>query len=146
MPISLTFDIEQSSINDANDRTRIELAFRRFGWEHIGGSSWRYPALGTSEHPSEDWFNHVVPALMYFRSLVEHSGMNVTSFTLDAHSEAGFRSNRNASVGNATPVGQAICLSSGLTLYSPNLGDKTEAILSETRLKKFVADCADSLN
>ena len=91
MPVTFSFDIEQASIQDANDRTRIQLAFLRFGWEHIGGSSWRYPELGTQEHPSEDWFNHVIPALMYFRAIVEHSGMNVSKMTLDAHSEAGYR-------------------------------------------------------
>jgi hypothetical protein len=139
MPITLSFDIEQASVQDTNDRMRIELAFRRLGWEHIGGSSWRYPALGTDEHPSEDWFNHVVPALMYFRSLVSHSGMNVTKFTLDAHSEAGFR-------GTATlPIGQPIRTAATMTPYAPNLAPATEAILSEARLRQFFTDAENSL-
>lgn len=139
MPITFSFYIEQASIDDTNDRTRIELCFRRFGWEHIGGSSWRYPALGTGTHPSEDWFNHVVPALMYFRSIVEHGGMNVTKFTIDAHSEAGYRSNANPA------VGQPITAANLMTLYPPNLSAATEATLSATRLQQFVADAAASL-
>ena len=139
MPVTLSFDIEQASLRDPNDRMRIELAFRRLGWEHIGGSSWRYPALGTDEHPSEDWFNHVVPALMYFRSIVSHSGMNVTKFTLDAHSEAGFR-------GTALPpIGQALQPAAAITMYPPNLAPATEAIHSEARLRQFFSEAENSL-
>ena len=107
MPVTLTFDIEDASVQDPNDRTRIQVAFLRFGWEHIGGSARRYPRLGAA-HTSEDWMNHVIPALMYFRSLVEHSGMNVTTFTLDAHSEAGYRANANPAVGQPILGGNAI--------------------------------------
>src|SRR5580692_3862224 len=90
MPITLTFDIDSTSVQDNNDRTRIIAAFERFGWEHIGGSAWRYPRLG-AQPPSEDWFNHVIPALMYFRCLVEHASLRVTKFAIDAHSEAGHK-------------------------------------------------------
>jgi hypothetical protein len=139
MPITLSFDIEQASIQDPNDRMRIELSFKRFGWEHVGGSSWRYPALGTDEHPSEDWFNHVVPALMYFRSLVAHSGMNVTKFTIDAHSEAGYR-------GTAIPpIGQPILSGTHINMYAPRMAPATEATLSEQRLKQFFQSAEDSL-
>ena len=139
MPITLSFDIEQASIQDTNDRMRIELAFKRFGWEHVGGSSWRYPALGTDEHPSEDWFNHVIPAMMYFRSLVAHSGMNVTKFTIDAHSEAGYR-------GTAVPpIGQPIKGGADINMYAPNIAPATEAILSELRLRKFLQTAEESL-
>ena len=135
MPVTFSFDIEQASIRDTNDRTRIELAFKRLGWEHIGGSSWRYPALGAG-HPSEDWFSHVIPALMFFRSIVEHSGMNVTKYTLDAHSEAGYRGG---------PGHPAIYSGTALPTYPPGLAPGTEAILSEARLKQFVTDAANSL-
>ena len=139
MPITLTFDIDEASVEDANDRNRIILSFRRFGWEHIGGSAWRYPALGT-HNVSEDWFNHVIPALMYFRSLVEHANLRVTTFTIDAHSEAGHR-------GNAVPaLGQPIQAGASLAMYSPLLNDpKREAALSEARLRQFVTDAARSL-
>ena len=135
MPITLSFDIEQASVKDPNDRTRLELAFRRLGWEHIGGSSWRYPALGSS-HASEDWLNHVVPALMYFRSLVVHAGLKVTKLSLDAHSEAGYRDTPSG------PVGRPISAADTIDLYSPGLASNTEAILSESRLKKFIDDAA----
>lgn len=139
MPITLTFDIDDASVKDANDRDRIILNFRRFGWEHIGGSAWRYPALGT-QNTSEDWFNHVIPALFYFRSLVEHAGLNVYNFTLDAHSEAGHR-------GNAVPpLGSPIQNAANIVMYSPNMNDpKREAKLSEDRLKQFIAAAANSL-
>lgn len=135
MPITVTFDIETVSVKDSNDRARVYAAFERLGWENIGGSAWRYPKLG-SENPSEDWFNHVVPALMYFRSMVEHASWNVTSFTVDAHSEAGYR-------GNANPkIGAEIASSKDIEMYpSPTYDDK----LSEARLRKYVKDAADSL-
>ena len=136
MPITITFDIEDASIKDGNDRTRIIAAFTRLGWEHIGGSAWRYPALGT-QNASEDWFNHVIPALMYFRSLVEHAQLEVYNFTIDAHSEAGHR-------GKHDPVvGQPIKDSTAITTYPAN--PAYDNALSEDRLRKFIKDSADSL-
>ena len=136
MPVTLTFDIEDASVKDANDRERIFLAFERLGWENIGGSCWRYPKLSDGQqHASEDWFNHVIPALMYFRALVEHSGMNVTQFTIDAHSEAGYREGPPA-------VGQPIKAGANIDAYpSTHVGN----VLSEQRLKKFISDCAGTL-
>ncbi len=136
MPITLSFDIEQASVQDPNDRTRIQIAFLRLGWEHIGGSSWRYPRIG-AEYESEDWFNHVVPALMYFRSIVEHSGMTVTRFTLDAHSEAGYRNTPTA----GAPIHQA----DKIQMYDTDLAPEHEAKLSEERLRQFVSAAASSL-
>lgn len=136
MPITLTYDFDESTINDTNDRTRIIACFQRFGWEHIGGSAWRYPALGTA-NISEDWFNHVIPALMYFRSIVEHAGIGVYNFTIDAHSEAGHR-------GRATPpLGEPITPGANLVLYPANT--TYDATLSEARLRRFVTDAATSL-
>lgn len=136
MPITLTFDIVESSVQDSNDRTRIIACFTRFGWEHIGGSAWRYPALGTA-NVSEDWFNHVIPALMYFRSLVEHSGIKVPKFTIDAHSEAGHRGLAS------TPLGEPIQPAAAIHMYPAK--DSYEGLLSEARLKQFVLDAANSL-
>jgi hypothetical protein len=136
MPITLTFDIDEASITDTNDRTRILACFQRLGWEHLGGSAWRYPALG-SENVSEDWFNHVIPALMYFRSLVEHANLQVSKFTIDAHSEAGHR-------GNAVPpLGQPIQNATSITMYPTN--PAYAGALSEQRVRRFVQDAADSL-
>jgi hypothetical protein len=138
MPVTLTFDIVQNSIKDPNDRTRLIVMFRRLGWEHIGGSSWRYPALG-SEHPSEDWFNHVVPALMYFRSLVQAKELKVSKFTIDAHSEAGYR---QAATGH---IGQPIESGNSIATYPTGLKKAYDDKLSDDRLKQFVDDCANSL-
>src|SRR5580658_7868405 len=88
MPIVFTYDADTATI-DNNDRTRIRLAFRRLGWEHIGGSAFRYPTLDAGDHPSEDWFNHVIPAPMFFRAIVEKRGVTVPRFTIEAHSSGG---------------------------------------------------------
>lgn len=136
MPITVTFDIEQASFKDSNDRTRIIAAFTRLGWEHIGGSAWRYPSLGT-QNPSEDWFNHVIPALMYFRSLVVHGNLDAYNFTIDAHSEAGHRG------GKQPPVGQPIHPAANITMYPAN-SDYDDA-LSEPRLRKFIQEASDGL-
>jgi hypothetical protein len=136
MPITLTFDIDDASVTDGNDRTRVIACFERFGWEHIGGSAWRYPALGT-ENVSEDWFNHVIPALMYFRSLVNHANLSVYNFTIDAHSEAGHR-------GRATPpLGEPIHQPANIAMYptSPTY----DGALSEQRLRTFLQNTVDSL-
>lgn len=138
MPITVSFDIEDASVQDGNDRTRIQVAFLRFGWEHIGGSCWRYPALG-AQPASEDWFNHVIPALAYFRALVEHSGMNVYRFTIDAQSSAGYR-------GDANPqVGHGIEHANQINLYPTGLQLNHEEKLSEARLRQFIEATAISL-
>lgn len=138
MPVTFSFDVEQDSIKDRNDRTRIQMAFARLGWEHVGGSSWRYPALD-ADHPSEDWFNHIIPALMYFRSIVEHSGMVVTRYSLDAHSGAAYRSGDPG-------IGAAISSAVTLKTYEPGHKEEHKAKLSDERLRKFIADAANSLN
>lgn len=136
MPITLTFDIDNKSITDTNDRTRIIACFQRFGWEHIGGSAWRYPALGT-ENVSEDWFNHVILALAYFRSIVCHGNLSVYNFTIDAHSEAGHRG------GAKPPLGQPIQQAADITLYPAN--PTYDGVLSEQRLRDFIQAGADQL-
>jgi hypothetical protein len=137
MPVTFSFDFEQNSVKDSNDRTRIQLAFLRLGWEHVGGSSWRYPALDAA-YPSEDWFNHVIPALMYFRSIVEHSGIVVTRYALDSHSPAAYRSGNPA-------IGAVIEPSASVKMYEPPLEEGVKAKLSEDRLRKFISDSAKSL-
>lgn len=134
MPITLTFDFDDATVADQNDRQRIIECFTRLGWEHIGGSAWRYPTLGTDGHPSEDWFNHVIPALMYFRCIVTHAGITVTKFALDAHSEAGYRLDTGQHIG--TPIHG----SQNVVMY-PNAG----IAFSASRLRDFLQDCSDSL-
>jgi hypothetical protein len=66
----------------------MQSMFERLGWQQIGGSCYRYPRLAQNP-PVEDWLNHVVPALMLFRSYVAGHDLQLTKFTLDAHSSTG---------------------------------------------------------
>ena len=50
---------------------RLRGAFERLRWEHLGNTAYRYPVLGSQE-PTEDWFNHVVPALMLLRAFARY--------------------------------------------------------------------------
>ncbi|MGU5547100.1 hypothetical protein ACV1CV_22380, partial [Aeromonas veronii] len=114
----------------------------------LAGQGWRsylrsratprsYEGMVKTANISEDWFNHVIPALMYFRSLVEHAGINVYNFTIDAHSEAGHR-------GRAIPpLGEAITAGNLLVMYPAN--PTYDGVLSEARLRRFVTNAASSL-
>ena len=82
--------------------------------------------------------NHVVPALMYFRSLVNHANLDAYNFTIDAHSEAGHRGRANP------PRGEPIRQAAQITMYATN--PNYSGALSEQRLREFVQDAADSLN
>lgn len=86
MPIVVTFDIEGAP---PIERNRIQSFFERFGWQNLGGSSYRFPKLGTKVK-TEDWFNCVIPALMLFRSYLVSSGRPLSRFTLDAQSSTGY--------------------------------------------------------
>lgn len=68
MPIAMTFDIERPT---PLEQSRLRSAFGRLGWEHLGNTAYRYPKL---HQPTaiEDWFNHVVPALMLLRTFAVH--------------------------------------------------------------------------
>lgn len=86
MPVTLSFDIQGAS---PNQRNRLQSMFERFGWQNLGGSSYRYPTLGEQPY-AEDWFNHVLPALMLFRTYLLESGMPLTKFSLDVQSSTGY--------------------------------------------------------
>ncbi len=87
MPVVITFDIEGAP---PGERNRIQSFFERFGWQNLGGSSYRYPRLGTQDQPVEDWFNHVIPALTLFRQYLVKSGRPLGCFTLDVQSTTGY--------------------------------------------------------
>jgi hypothetical protein len=120
MPIVITFDIQGAP---PVERNRIQSFFQRFGWENLGGSSYRYPRLGTVDQPVEDWFNHVVPALMLFRAYLLSSGRPLTKFTLDVQSSSGYSPNSN--YGNAPRAGHDVTLytSTNLQFGEQNLRD-----------------------
>ena len=85
MPVVITFDIAGATSTHHN---QIQSLFERFGWENVGGTSYRYPPLGLPE-PTEDWFNCVVPALMLFRAYsLKHSA--IKKFSLDVQSSTGY--------------------------------------------------------
>jgi hypothetical protein len=88
MPITVTFDIERPTPRELN---RLRGAFERLGWEHLGNTAYRYPKL--DEHDVvEDWFNHVVPALMLLRAFAVGllaDGRRLDKFSIDAQSSTG---------------------------------------------------------
>ena len=84
-----TFDLDNSE-DMKSTYGLIRSLFERLGWEHLGGTAYRYPRLQPTDHPVEDWFNQVVPALMGFRLLVLESGVQVKKWALQADSSSGF--------------------------------------------------------
>jgi hypothetical protein len=89
MPITVTFDISNPLPQELN---RIRGFFERLGWEHLGNTAYRYPKLH-GQHPTEDWFNHVIPALMMLRAFARYaasSGRDLDKFSIDVQSSTGF--------------------------------------------------------
>ena len=87
MPIVFTYDLTGATPPESN---RIQSFFERLGWQNLGGSAYRYPPLGTQpDNPVEDWFNHVIPALMLFRTYIIDSKRELPKFTLDVQSSIG---------------------------------------------------------
>jgi hypothetical protein len=89
MPVIVTFDVERPTSLELN---RLRGVFERLGWEHLGNTAYRYPMLH-ERNKVEDWFNHVIPALMLLRAFARHavdSGRSVTKFSLDVQSSTGF--------------------------------------------------------
>lgn len=112
MPVVFTFDIQKSTDGQV-EYNRIRSAFERLGWEHLGGTAYRYPRLGTeNKYPVEDWFNHVIPALMLFRTYLLKSEHTLTKYTLDIQSSAGMN--------NQTDFGTPPVADDEMTLYDPS--------------------------
>jgi len=124
MPVVITFDIAAAP---SGERNRIQSFFERFGWENLGGSSYRYPKLGTDDQPVEDWFNHVIPALMLFRTYLISSGRQLTKCTLDVSTSTGYSPNTN--YGNPPLPGAAV------PLYQP-----TNLQFGEQRLRDWLTN------
>lgn len=124
MPVVITFDIEGAP---PLERNRIQSSFERLGWQNLGGSSYRYPRLGTQDQPVEDWFNHVIPALTLFRQYLIESGRSLSCFTLDVQSTTGF--DPSTGFGSGPVDGQAI------QLYTP-----TNTAFGERNLREWVSN------
>src|SRR5438105_11200570 len=94
VPITVTFDIQSPTPAELN---RIRGFFERLGWEHLGNTAYRYPKFH-GQHPTEDWFNHVLPALMLLRAFARYAAMtgrNLRKFSIDVQSSTGFNSLTN---------------------------------------------------
>ncbi|HWB14659.1 MAG TPA: hypothetical protein VG826_35880 [Pirellulales bacterium] len=96
MPLVFSFEIDGS----ADQQGEMGSLFERLGWERLAAGTYRYPQLAEEQAPVtlEDWFNHVVPALMLFRCYVLRQRLVVKQFTLEAASSTGYR--RGAEVGS----------------------------------------------
>ena len=96
MPVNFSFKLKGAS----SDQDQLGVFFERLGWERLDTRSFRYPRLihQPGEAPLEDWFNHVIPALMLFRCYVLTRHLVVEDLTLDARTSTGYR--RQAEIGN----------------------------------------------
>lgn len=104
MPVMVSYNFQGA---DGPHRNRIQSMFERLGWQQIGGSCYRYPPL--AETPQvEDWLNCVIPALMLFRTYVAGHDLQLSKFTIDAHSSSGIDSQEH--VGTEPMSGQDIVL------------------------------------
>lgn len=110
MPVNFLFKFKDAR----SDQKQIGALFERLGWECFDAGSFRYPRLtnGSDRPALEDWFNHVVPALMLFRSYVLAHGLVVERIALDASVSTGYR--REPAVGNPPLPANEV------KLYEPN--------------------------
>lgn len=122
MPAVITFDIAGAP---PAERNRIQSLFERLGWQNLGGSSYRYPKLGTIDQPVEDWFNHVIPALTLFRQYLIESKRPLSCFTLDIQSTTGH--NPNTGFGTPPQTGKSV------KLYKP-----TNTAFGEKKLQDWI--------
>jgi hypothetical protein len=87
VPITISYDL--SAVQNNNDRTYLRSMLERFRWRRMGGSVFRYEGVPDAQGTlQEDWLNHVVPALMFFRSFVLAHNITLTRFTIEASSVA----------------------------------------------------------
>jgi hypothetical protein len=144
MSFNLSFDFASDSVT-SDDRARINLALQRFGWDPVGGSNWQYPALGKESVGPEDFFNSVVTALFYVRSLVVASGIQVTKYSFKADSRA-YYAERKEIEQLKQGIGFPILSAEDLPISECiNQGDSRAAKLSKPRLRQFFQDAENSL-
>ena len=125
MSITFTFDLQHASSVEYN---YIQSFFERLGWQRRGGSTYRYPGLDIEQDETiEDWFNHVIPALMLFRAYVVDSGRNLTRATLDVQS--------SVELDYLTGTGVPPLPSEEIDFYEPN-----NAQFAESRLTDWLDD------
>jgi hypothetical protein len=132
MPITMSYDV---TVNNGNQHTYIRSALERFQWKRLGGSVFRYDGVDDGHGGKvEDWLNHVVPAIMFFRSYVAKNGIVLKFFTLDAHGTGILdHSDALARYGYGIQDGQALALIAPTNVQS-----------SEQALRDFVDGCTDA--
>ena len=127
MPVTVTFDLSRPRPDELN---RLRSAFERLGWQRLGNTAYRYPALG--EQPdAEDWFNCVVPALMMLAAYSRFAaarGRGLARFTIDAQSMTG--------LDHESQVGMLPAPVDEMDLSAPSPGGRAFA---EQRLRDWLA-------
>ena len=83
MPVTMSYDLTGAPIQDRN---YLRSMLERFHWNRLGGSVFRYDGIAHSGTKQEDWLNHIVPALMFFRSYILSKNLKLKFFTVDASS------------------------------------------------------------
>lgn len=134
MPVTISYDLESSTITN-NDRNYLRSALERFHWRRLGGSVFRYDGIDDGAGGRyEDWFNHVVPALMFVRSFIQKKDIKITAFTVDAFSVARIdHTEPSATYGERPQTGSAL-----------SLGQPTNSQSSEKALRDFIDGCTNS--
>ena len=130
MPVTITYDLSGVA---GNHRTWIRSMLERFGFRRLGGSVFRYEGQeNAAGDVSEDWLNHVAPAITLLRSYVLRNNLLLARFTVDAHSVA-FVDHSDPAALYGTPVQRG----DDLTLIEP-----TNPQAGEASLRAFVDACA----
>lgn len=84
MPVTVSYDVSRIT---NNNRTYIRSMFERFHFKRLGGSVFRYTGIPDGAGNNyEDWLNHVVPALMFFRSFISAKRIKLKFLTIDSSS------------------------------------------------------------
>jgi hypothetical protein len=78
----------------------------------------------------EDWFNHVVPALMLFRTFALKRNITLMKFTLDVQSSTGFN--------RATNFGVPALSAANVDLHDPD-----HPAFGEANLRQWLGAVAD---
>jgi hypothetical protein len=125
MPVTFSYNLDG---HESVDNNRIQSMFERFGWQGVGGSSYRYPPLGRDAANLEDWMNNVVPPLMLFRAYVLKRRLGVSGFSLDAHSSTGYNGRTGTTPWGRPALGEPGNGSFGLANLEAWLDAVTEAV------------------
>lgn len=141
MPVTFSYELDKPG----PAQQQIDAFFERLGWERVGADSYRYPSLDAEDATAtpEDWFNHIVPALMLFRCYVLSHRLIVKAITLDAHSSTGYR--RERSIGAPPQAAEYIKLREPLSAAGRREGSPHDAAHDEQEWS-MLADWLDAIS